>query len=440
MRECITVHIGQAGCQIGNACWELFCLEQGVTPEGQLMDHPSEVPLDIGDAWHHTFFMETSAGKRVPRTIFVDLEPSVLDSVRAGPYRQLFHPDQLMAGKEDAANNYARGHYTVGRALLEPVMERLRRLADQCTGLQSFLVFHSLGGGSGSGLTALLMEGLAAEYGKTSRLQFSIFPAPTLASSAVEPYNAVLATHDMLDNTHCSFMLDNEALYNICGKKLDIELVTYNNLNRLLAQVVSSMTASLRFNGLQNVDITDAPTNLVPFPRIHFPLVSYAPVVSTPRAGHEQFSVAELTTACFEASNQMVECDPESGKYFACALLYRGDVVPREVNATVEAIKRERAKQFVSWCPTPIKLGINNRPPTAVPGGDLAATARAVCMLANTSAIRQVWGRLTHKFDLLYAKRAFVHWYVGEGMEEAEFGEARTDLAALERDYLEVDE
>ena len=129
--------------------------------------------------------------------------------------------------------------------------------ADQCTGLQGFLIFHSFGGGTGSGFTSLLMERLSVDYGKKSKLEFSIYPAPQIATAVVEPYNSILTTHTTLEHSDCAFMVDNEAIYDICRRNLDIERPTYTNLNRLIGQIVSSITASLRFDGALNVDLTE---------------------------------------------------------------------------------------------------------------------------------------------------------------------------------------
>ncbi|KHN74975.1 Tubulin alpha-3 chain [Toxocara canis] len=439
MREVISIHIGQAGVQIGNACWELYCLEHGIQPDGQM---PSDKSVGGGDDSFTTFFSETGSGRHVPRAVMIDLEPTVIDEIRTGTYRSLFHPEQLITGKEDAANNYARGHYTIGKEIIDLTLDRIRRLADNCTGLQGFLVFHSFGGGTGSGFTSLLMERLSVDYGKKAKLEFSVYPAPQVSTAVVEPYNSILTTHTTLEHSDCAFMVDNEAIYDICRRNLDIERPSYTNLNRLIGQIVSSITASLRFDGALNVDLTEFQTNLVPYPRIHFPLATFAPVISAEKAYHEQLSVAEITNMCFEPHNQMVKCDPRHGKYMAVCLLFRGDVVPKDVNAAIATIKTAYGcvirDTFVDWCPTGFKVGINYQPPTVVPGGDLAKVPRAVCMLSNTTAIAEAWARLDHKFDLMYAKRAFVHWYVGEGMEEGEFSEAREDLAALEKDYEEV--
>ena len=101
------------------------------------------------------------------------------------------------------------------------------------------------------------MERLSVDYGKKSKLEFSIYPAPQIATAVVEPYNSILTTHTTLEHSDCAFMVDNEAIYDICRRNLDIERPTYTNLNRLIGQIVSSITASLRFDGALNVDLTE---------------------------------------------------------------------------------------------------------------------------------------------------------------------------------------
>ena len=222
-------------------------------PDGYLTEERKAADPDQGFS---TFFSETGRpdkhytrstehlliavvagqGKYVPRTIYCDLEPNVIDEVRTGKYRSLFHPEQMITGKEDASNNYARGHYTVGKELIDQVLDKVRQVADNCSGLQGFLVFHSFGGGTGSGFGALLMERLSVDYGKKCKLEFCVYPAPQVATSVVEPYNSILTTHTTLEHSDCSFMVDNEAIYDICRRNLGIERPNYENLNRLIAQ------------------------------------------------------------------------------------------------------------------------------------------------------------------------------------------------------------
>merc|ERR1719471_1943723 len=178
----------------------------------------------------------------IPRNLFIDLEASCVQQIKKSKMGKQFNPDYSIFGKEDAANNFARGHYTVGKEKMDSINEKVKTIVEACDNLQGFLMCHAVGGGTGSGLGMLILERLAVDYRKKSKIGFEIYPAPSISTCIVEPYNGLLSTHWLLDHTDVSLVLDNEAIYDICSKNLEIKKPSYVNLNFLIAKVVSSMT------------------------------------------------------------------------------------------------------------------------------------------------------------------------------------------------------
>lgn len=424
MREVISIQLGQCGNQICNKFWPTICDEHNISIDGKLLDEHHR----IGEL--NVYFEEVGerSGERfIPRTVLVDLEPGVIDGIRGGPAGGLYRPDNFIIGNDGAGNNWAKGHFSCGGEYIEQLLDVVRREVESCHCIQAFHLIHSLGGGTGSGLGTLTLSRLREEFPDILITNTSIFPASKVSEVVVEPYNTMLAIDRLVDQSDGVFCIDNEALYKICMNKQKVKRVCYDSLNALIASVMSGVTTSLRFPGQLNSDLRKLSVNMVPFPRLHFYMTGLSPLFDSQTRLYRKNSVAELTQDLFDPANMMCDCNPRAGRYLTFAAIYRGAVSMKEIDEQVQEIQNKNSSLFVEWIPHNAKVSSCSVAPK---GHKLTAT-----FLANNTALQDVMRRIRDQFYRMYKRKAFVHWYTSEGVEEIQFMEAESNLLDLISEY-----
>merc|ERR1712079_54671 len=195
------------------------------------------------------YYQEAGTMRFVPRACLVDLEPGIMDVIKASPMGSLFKPDNMCFGASGAGNNWAKGHYTEGAELIDETVDIIRRETEGYDCPQGFQLTQSIGGGTGSGMGTLLLLKIRDNYPDRITATFSVYPSPKVSDVVVEPYNA-----------------------------LKQQEPKYADLNWVISMTMSGITASLRFRGKLNGDLRKMGTNLVPFPRLHFFLLAQSPL------------------------------------------------------------------------------------------------------------------------------------------------------------------
>jgi len=363
----------------------------------------------------------------VPRACLVDLEPGIMDVIKASPMGALFKPDNMCFGASGAGNNWAKGHYTEGAELIDEAVDIIRRETEGCDCPQGFQLTQSIGGGTGSGMGTLLLLKIRDNYPDRITATFSVYPSPKVSDVVVEPYNATLSIHQLLENSDETFVIDNEALFSISHNVLKQKEPKYADLNWVISMVMSGITASLRFSGKLNGDLRKMGVNLVPFPRLHFFLLAQAPLFAPGQGAKVKLSVQELTDQMWSSRNFLANVKSEDGKYLTASCGYRGNLATQEIDDEVAKIQQKMADDFVTWIPNNIKSSLIEVPPE---GSDIAGT-----FVANTTAIKGVFQRISAQFAKMYKRKAFLHWYKGEGMDEMEFQEADKNVRDLITEY-----
>ncbi|XP_029139075.1 tubulin beta-3 chain isoform X3 [Protobothrops mucrosquamatus] len=383
MREIVHIQAGQCGNQIGAKFWEVISDEHGIDPSGNYVGD-SDLQLERISVYYN----EASSHKYVPRAILVDLEPGTMDSVRSGAFGHLFRPDNFIFG---------------------------------------FQLTHSLGGGTGSGMGTLLISKVREEYPDRIMNTFSVVPSPKVSDTVVEPYNATLSIHQLVENTDETYCIDNEALYDICFRTLKLATPTYGDLNHLVSATMSGVTTSLRFPGQLNADLRKLAVNMVPFPRLHFFMPGFAPLTARGSQQYRALTVPELTQQMFDAKNMMAACDPRHGRYLTVATVFRGRMSMKEVDEQMLAIQSKNSSYFVEWIPNNVKVAVCDIPPR---GLKMSST-----FIGNSTAIQELFKRISEQFTAMFRRKAFLHWYTGEGMDEMEFTEAESNMNDLVSEY-----
>jgi len=415
-RQVVSLHVGQAGVQTSTAIWNLLQQEHNLDPAG-VIQSPSSFNANT-----LTSFRETSKGTLKPRAILVDLDPTCIDTIRNGKWKNLFSPLDVLCGTEDAASCYARGRYVQGVDVIYEVRERLRCQLEACGHCMSVIHTAATSGGTGSGIIPDIVNLDEGKRNYTS-IGCKIYPSVKIDNS-LGYYNTVLhmnALHDLID---VNILVDNSALYKIAESHYyKKDSPTFADLNKQIANVVSGITVGDRFP--ENIDIMRFQTCLVPYVGLSYIGVT---VASYQEPSDRVGNVSQLIKYGF---GEYTACsvDRSTGLYLGSFLIFRGNIqTSHAYDACAEILNNFK---FAGWIPGRVSLGHSSQPIRGM-------GANNVMHLYNHTAIGDLIATYGKWFDVSYSKGSFVHWYLKNSMNEAEFEESIQALELLRQVYESI--
>ena len=401
------IQVGQCGNQIGNQFWNLLLQEHENTPDD-----------DDALSAYFRFAPDRSSDRMImkARALLIDMECGPLQETMRSPLGSLFDSTQFVMDVSGAGNNFAHGHYMYGPQYRDKFEEGLRRNAEQCDSLQTFLITHSLGGGTGSGVGTYVLGMLSDMFPDVYRFSACVFPTEE-SDVVTSPYNSTLATHALLEHADCVLPIDNGALQaftllEAAQRKNTKKSGTasapastssgFNEINAVAARMLCHLTSSSRFQGDMNVDMNEICTNLVPFPRLKFLMSALSPQRASTNAGRGL--VQRAFSDILSPVGQITSADPSARNCItiASAFLARG-TVPLSDFLQCVTLAQSKSLVFPAWNQEACKIGMCSQ---AAPGETFS-----VLGVYNSTAFGSVLQREHSRFSRLFKRRAHVHHY-----------------------------
>ncbi|CAL9691755.1 unnamed protein product [Knipowitschia caucasica] len=436
MTQSIVVQVGQCGNQIGCRFWDLALREHAHVNKKGLYDEAISSFFRNVDS-RQSCGGSVGVGGRIhqlkARAVLVDMEEGVVNQILQGPLRDVFDSTQLLTDVSGSGNNWAAGYFTYGGAYREQIVDTLRKAAEHCDCLQCFFLIHSMGGGTGSGLGTRVLSLLEDEFPEVCRIVTSVYPSEE-DDVVTSPYNSVLATRELSEHADCVLPVENQSLVNLVNRIRQQSVVSagdkpFDSMNNIVANLLLHVTSSARFPGSLNMDLNEIPMNLVPFPGLHYLVPSLTPLYSLADVGLPPRRLDQMFSDAFSKEQQLIEAEPRTGLYLACALLLRGDVGVSDLRRNIQRLRP--TLPFVRWNQEGWKAALCSVPPVG--------HAHSLLALTNNTCLQDTFGRLRDRFSKLYRRKAHLHHYLNvEGLEQSTFSEALSSLNSLIEEYRQL--
>ncbi|MCP4761133.1 MAG: hypothetical protein GY870_05080 [archaeon] len=428
----LTIWVGQAGINIAEKFWRYVCSSLDISMEGRSLEltdmsfqeTSSEIDkkkfLHITDHFKHaemedarlSFFYKTDdKTKYVPRALFLDTE---LDPATfyMNKYKKLFPKENFLIIPYGSASNFARAERLSKNLLIEffDRIEKLRHMGAIGV-LEGIIIVHGIGGGAGSGLFAETIKNLKDRYSRVPILTFSIFPSKNISANVIEPYNSIYSIMALQKYADAVIVIDNKKLIELVQTYYEISAPGYEEINLLVSRFIFSLMIQFALPGSKTrIQFNKIFTNLVPFSYSKYLICEIAPVAFD---AFSRNKIEEIMDQLTSSEVFMADCgDFNTGKYISSMFLFMGQLGP-SVNSLLAEQKKKRMK-FIPWMETGTLIGITPRKGLVLDGQLLNRQGVA---LVNHTALAKVFQRIKRDFDLMYEKKAYIHWFQKENFE-----------------------
>lgn len=433
-RSILTVHIGGCGIRIGQKMWDQLRKDHGCDEIGCFHGTSDE---DINGI--DTFFVET-AWRYVPRCIFMDFPAAAMNHIVESPLGPFFDPEAFIVDLLPIENTFGQSyHGPAAGALCNSYMKKMRKHMEMCDSFQGFQIINGLAGGTGSGLTSLILEETKSALPNKQLFTYSVFPDKHHGDVVLQPYNSVLGIHRLIENADASIAFHNASVSNLWKQNFYKSAPTYENLNTLITNVITGMARSLRqYSSCHNMNLRTLSNNLVPYPRCHFFIASFVPIVDIyvknwVQSGHGEFdnrhSPEHLNQYLFntgDGSVWLTDYDTDGGKFVTMAQFYRGEVDHSTLDKLAAKMEKENKDRFVDWIP--------NHVFTSVVPYKILDYLTMTC-LANSTVITHAFKDINAQFERMFDYGGFLHKYAQHGVTIAQFKEAQNNMIEVAEEY-----